>query len=54
MKVHKIDWALSPLERELLRRDCKASKVPLAVEDPDAITKIVALVTKAGACRDAA
>jgi hypothetical protein len=33
MTASKIDWSLSPAERELLRRDCEASKVPIAVED---------------------
>jgi hypothetical protein len=32
MTGSKIDWSLSPAERELLRRDCEASKVPIAVE----------------------
>jgi DNA-binding CsgD family transcriptional regulator len=42
-----VNWDLSPAERELLRRDCEASKVPIAVEDPDAIKKVVGLITKA-------
>jgi hypothetical protein len=54
MTVHKIDWSLSPIERELLRRDCEASKVPIAVEDPKAIKRIVGLITKAGGRRAAA
>jgi len=33
MVARKIDWSLSPSQRELLRRDCEASKVPIAVED---------------------
>jgi hypothetical protein len=48
MTARKIDWSLSPTERELLRRDCEASKVPIAVEDPNAIKRIVGLITKAG------
>jgi hypothetical protein len=44
----KINWSLSPVERELLRRDCEASKVPITVKDPDAIKKVVGLITKAG------
>jgi hypothetical protein len=54
MTVRKIDWSLSPIERELLRRDCEASKVPIAVKDPDAIKKVVGLITKASGRRDAA
>jgi transcriptional regulator len=37
----------------LLLRDCEASKVPIAVEDPNAIKRIVRLITKAGDRRDA-
>ena len=48
MTARKIDWSLSPAERELLRRDCEASKVPIAVEDPNAIKRIVGLITRAG------
>ena len=48
MTARKIDWSLSPTERELLRRDCEASKVPIAVEEPNAIKRIVVLITKAG------
>jgi hypothetical protein len=51
MSAHKIDWSLSPAERELLLRDCEASKVPVGVEDPGAITKIVKLITKCGGDR---
>jgi hypothetical protein len=51
MTVRKIDWLLSPTERELLRRDCEASGVPISVEDPNAIMKVVALITKAGGRR---
>jgi hypothetical protein len=51
MTGSKIDWSLSPAERELLRRDCEASKVPIAVEAPDAIKKVVALITKVGGWR---
>jgi hypothetical protein len=54
MTVRKIDWSLSPTERELLRRDCEASRVPIAVEDPDAIKRVVGLITKAGGRRAAA
>ena len=54
MTASKIDWSLSPTERELLRRDCEASRVPIAVEDPAAIKKVVGLITKAGVRRDAA
>ena len=54
MTARKIDWSLTPAERELLRRDCEASKVPIAVEAPDAIKKVVALITKARGRRDAA
>jgi hypothetical protein len=50
----KIDWSLSPTERELLRRDYEASKVPIAVQDPNAIKRIVRLITKADDRRDAA
>jgi hypothetical protein len=49
-----MNWSLSPTERELLRRDCPASKVPIAVEDPDAINKVVGLINKAGDRRAAA
>jgi hypothetical protein len=54
MTASKIDWTLAPSERELLRRDCEASKVPIAVEDSDAIKKVVGLITRAGDRRDAA
>jgi hypothetical protein len=54
MTGSKINWSLSLPERELLRRDCEASKVPLGVEDPDAIKKVVGLITKTGHRRDAA
>jgi hypothetical protein len=54
MTARKIDWSLSPAERELLRRDCEASKVPIAVEDLNAIKRIVGLIMKAGDRRDAA
>jgi hypothetical protein len=54
MTGRKLDWSLSPTERELLRRDCEASKVPIGVEDPGAIKRIVGLITKAGVRRDAA
>ncbi len=54
MTVRKIDWSLSPTERELLRRDCEASGVPVAVRDPDAIKRVVGLITKAGGRRAAA
>jgi hypothetical protein len=46
MRTQKIDWSLSPVERRLLKRDCEASGVPAAVEDPDAIKRVVALITK--------
>jgi hypothetical protein len=48
MTATKIDWSLSPAEHELLRRDCQASKVPIAVEDSDAIKRVIALITKIG------
>jgi hypothetical protein len=54
MTGRKIDWSLSPTGRELLRRDCEASKVPIAVEDPNAIKRIVGLITRADGRRDAA
>jgi hypothetical protein len=54
MTVCKIDWSLSPAERELLKRDCEASGVPVAVEDPGAIKRVVGLITKASSRRDAA
>jgi len=54
MTARKIDWSLSPAERELLRRDCEASKVPIAVKDPEAIKKVVGLITKVGDRRAAA
>jgi hypothetical protein len=49
-----MNWDLSPAERELLRRDCEASGVPVAIEDPDAIKRVVGLITKAGDRRAAA
>jgi hypothetical protein len=49
-----MNWDLSPAERELLRRDCEASGVPVAVRDPDAIKRVVGLITKAGSRRAAA
>ena len=54
MTARKIDWSLSPAERGCLERDCEASKVPIAVEDPNAIKRIVGLITKAGDRRAAA
>ena len=54
MTARKIDWSLSPAERELLRRDCEASGVPVAVRDPVAIKRVVGLITKAGGRRAAA
>jgi hypothetical protein len=51
MTGHKIDWSLSPAERELLKRDCEASNVSFAVEDSDAIKRLVALITKVGGRR---
>ena len=54
MTVRKIDWSLSPTERDLLWRDCEASGVPVAVRDPVAIKRIVRLITKAGGRHDAA
>ena len=53
MTASKIDWSLSPAEYELLRRDCEASKVPIAVEDSNAIKRIVGLITKADGRRAA-
>jgi hypothetical protein len=38
-------WDCAQLRR-LLKRDCEASGVPAAVEDPDAIKRVVALITK--------
>ena len=49
-----IDWSLSPAERKLLKRDCEASGVPVAVRDPVAINKVVGLITKAGGRHDEA
>jgi hypothetical protein len=54
MTVRKIDWSLSPTERELLKRDCETSGVPVAVRDPVAIKRVVGLITKAGDRRAAA
>ena len=54
MSGHKIDWSLSSAERELLQRDCRESKVPIAVDDRDAIKRVVGLISKAGDRRDAA
>lgn len=54
MSSHKIDWSLSSAERELLQRDCRESKVPIAVHDRDAIKRVVGLIRKAGDRRDAA
>ena len=51
MTAHKIDWSLSPAERELLQRDCERSKVPIAVENSGAIKKVVNLIRKSGAGR---
>jgi hypothetical protein len=51
MTGSKIDWSLSPAERELLRRDCEASKVPIAVEAPDTIKRIIRLIAKSGSDR---
>jgi hypothetical protein len=53
MTASKIDWSLSPTERELLRRDCEASGVLVAVRDPGAIKRVVAPITTAGGRRDA-
>ncbi len=49
-----MNWDLTPAERELLRRDCEASGVPVAVRDPVAIKRVVGLITKAGGRRAAA
>jgi hypothetical protein len=54
MSSRKMNWSLSSIERELLKRDCEASKVPIPVEDPDAIKRIVGLITKADDRRDVA
>lgn len=48
MTAGKIDWSLSPAERELLKRDCQASGVAIGVADQEAIKRIVALITKVG------
>ena len=48
MTASKIDWSLSPAERELLRRDCRESKVPISVVESDAIRRVVAVITKNG------
>jgi hypothetical protein len=50
----KISWHLTPAERAQLERDCRESGVPVAVEDAQAIKKVVELITKAGDRRDAA
>jgi hypothetical protein len=47
-RARRHELGLSPAERELLRRDCEASKVPIAVEDLDVIKRVVALITKVG------
>jgi hypothetical protein len=41
-------WDLTPAERELLERDCKSSKVPVAVECPETIKRVVGLLDKSG------
>jgi hypothetical protein len=51
MTGRKIDWYFSPTKRESLRRDREASKVPIAVEAPDAIKRIVRLIAKSGGDR---
>ena len=51
MIPRKTDWDLTSQERELLRRDCEASKVPIAVEDPDLIKQILKLIRKSGGDR---
>jgi hypothetical protein len=53
-RARRHEQGLSLAERELLKRDCEASRVPLAVEDPSAIKRIVGLITKAGDRRAAA
>jgi hypothetical protein len=53
MAARKIDWSLSPAQRELLRRDCEASKVPIAVENPNAIKRVVGLITNRCGIRQA-
>ena len=47
----KINWSLSPAERELLKRDCRDSGVPVAVQDQQAIQRIVGLITTSGGDR---
>jgi hypothetical protein len=47
----KIDWSLSLAERELLKRDCRNSGVPVPVQDQQAIQRVVGLITKSGGDR---
>jgi hypothetical protein len=54
MTAGRIDWSLSSAERELLKRDCEASGVPISVEDQDAIKHVVGLINKACGRHDAA
>jgi hypothetical protein len=49
--VNKIDWSLSPAERELLKRDCRDSGVTVEVKDQQAIAKVVSLITKSAGDR---
>ena len=50
MTAGKIDWNLTPLNASSLN-GIGESGVPVAVEDPDAIKKVVALITKVGGRR---
>lgn len=43
-----MNWDLTPAERELLERDCRESKVPVAVADQKAIDRVVGLIKKGG------
>jgi hypothetical protein len=41
-----VRWDLTPAEKVQLVRDCKSSGVPVAVQDQNAIKKVVGLLTQ--------
>ena len=46
-----MNWELTDHERNQLERDCRESGVSVAVQDTDAIKRVVALITKVGGRR---
>ena len=54
MTASKIDWSLSPTERECSGEIAKPRVSQSQSETPDAIKRVVGLITKAGGRREAA